>query len=99
MKFKLKYEHIKYGKPKRTDTCPIALCIAEKFPNSIIEICDDVIKIDDIEYQTPKIVENFIFKFDEYNGEKEISPFQYSYLPPKRGDFDEIEFELPVKDK
>lgn len=56
--------HIAAGKPGVCAQCPVALALLDVFPNQVVNVDIDFLRIGDKTYCTPVRVEDFIWDFD-----------------------------------
>lgn len=74
MKVKVTQSHINDGHSE-PELCPIALALKEALgPNTIVEVTELYIIIDDQEYKTPDSAGIFIH---EYDSAKDVTPFEF----------------------
>ena len=78
---RVRKEHIREGRKGSTGYCPVALAIKEAFPNVRKVQADlDIIQIDDVHYETPERVEQFMNRFDFTTNRESISGFKFTIV-------------------
>lgn len=76
MKIKVTQADIEEGRPEDCHLCPVALAVARAFdvPQYAVSVDGLFITVNDVNYDPPKLVDEFIYAFDE--GDKVI-PFEF----------------------
>lgn len=75
MKIEVKKTHIRRGKQRRPDSCPIALAIKESLGVTNVQVWNDTIDIGKKSFDIPYDAEAFIEQFDECK--KNAEPFTF----------------------
>ena len=74
----VKQEHIDEGIPGDELSCPIALAVAEQYPElKTVEVCSDTLIVSNEiaeDYTLPEVAQEFIASFDY---ELEVKPFEF----------------------
>jgi hypothetical protein len=71
-------DHIQHGQRQSCARCPIALAILELIPLADVNVDVGVIRIDDLCYAVPEVVNTFIYWFDRTKNREELSGFTFT---------------------
>lgn len=82
--FSLTQDHINGGKPRNPDSCPVALCIKEKFEEKNVRIgLDENMGANCFINLTPVSLPYIVQKFvDNFDANKPVRPFNFSVKIP-----------------
>lgn len=71
-------EHIQRGQRQNCARCPIALAILDVIPLADVNVDVGCIRIDDMCYEAPEVVNSFIYRFDRTKNREELAGFTFT---------------------
>jgi len=71
-------DHIQRGQRQSCARCPIALAILEMIPLADVDVDVGCIRIDDMCYAVPDVVNAFIYRFDRTKNREELAGFTFT---------------------
>lgn len=71
-------DHIQRGQRQSCARCPIALAILEILPLADVDVDVGCIRIDDMCYAVPEVVNTFIHQFDRTKNRVELNGFTFT---------------------
>ncbi len=65
LRFWIEREHMRDGKRASSCSCPAALALQQKFPDSIVSVSGGVVHIDSVRYEADPKLRNWISQYDQ----------------------------------